>query len=117
MLGRSNDKEEKLGTSYDEKIAIRLIGHRSSRSRYFILAMGLLHPGNLKKGLSRPIAAASKENTKIDHKNSKNKIKAERKKRKGKRKGKGEDMPNWAPEQSEQPEQFLVTPHFTTNIR
>ena len=31
-------------------------------------------------------------------------------KRKGKRKGKGEDMPNWAPEQSEQPEQFLVTP-------
>ena len=86
MLGRSNDKEEKLGTSYDEKIAIRLIGRRS---RYFILAMGLLHPGNLKKGLSRPIAAASKENTKIDHKNSKNKIKAERKKRKGKRKGKG----------------------------
>ena len=31
-------------------------------------ASGLLHPGNLKKGLSRPIAAASKENTKIDHK-------------------------------------------------
>ena len=49
--------------------------------------IGLLHPGNLKKGLSRPIAAASKENTKIDHKNSKNKIKAERKKRKKDGKG------------------------------
>ena len=36
-------------------------------------------------------------------------------KRKGKRKGKGEDMPNWAPEQSEQPEQFLVTPVLLPN--
>ena len=34
-------------------------------------------------------------------------MKEGREKRKGKRKGKGEDMPNWAPEQSEQ---FLVTP-------